>query len=100
MHIKITNRIIVIIYSSDAYDDSKESKKSRRQLCSNLFEHLFTPSTTESSEQSSPVISSLASNTNDAAQPPSTITSVIPKPQPSAPKLEFALIESFEKVEY
>jgi len=97
IHIKITNRIIIIIYSSDAYDDSKESKKSRRQLCSNLFEHLFTPSTTESSEQSSPVISSsLASNTNDTAQPPS----VIPKPQPSAPKLEFALIESFEKVEH
>jgi hypothetical protein len=38
----------------------------------------------------------LISNTNDTVKPPS----VIPKPQPSAPKLEFALIESFEKVEY
>ncbi|CAF0895520.1 unnamed protein product [Adineta steineri] len=96
-------------YSDDAYDDSKESKKSRRQLCSNLFEHLFTSSTTEPStpiEQSHSGLSSsssLTSNPNEivipSLQPPratSTIP-VIPQAKPSAPKLEFAPIESFDQ---
>ncbi|CAF1256318.1 unnamed protein product [Adineta steineri] len=96
-------------YSDDAYDDSKESKKSRRQLCSNLFEHLFTSSTTEPStaiEQSHSGLSSsssLTSNPNEivipSLQPPratSTIP-VIPQSKPSAPKLEFVPIESFDK---
>ncbi|CAF5112345.1 unnamed protein product, partial [Rotaria magnacalcarata] len=85
------------------YDDSKESKKSRRQLCSNLFEHLFTQSTTEptiSSEQSSPTITLpiITSNSTETGKPAQTIPPVVPKAQPPAPpKLEFVTIESFEK---
>ncbi|CAF3370662.1 unnamed protein product [Rotaria sp. Silwood1] len=97
-------------YSDDAYDDSKESKKSRRQLCSNLFEHLFTQSSTESlttSEQSSPIItppppssSSSVSNSksNETIISSSIIKPIIPPVQPSSvPKAEFASIESFEQ---
>ncbi|CAF4337782.1 unnamed protein product [Rotaria sordida] len=94
-------------YPDDAYNDSKESKKSRRQLCSNLFEHLFTQSSTDSltsSEQSSPITippPSLISNTNETIIRSSTITPVIPQVQPSSvPKSEFAPIESFEQVNY
>ncbi|CAF4876153.1 unnamed protein product, partial [Rotaria magnacalcarata] len=80
------------------YDDSKESKKSRRQLCSNLFEHLFTQSTTEptiSSEQSSPTITLpiITSNSTETGKPAQTIPPVVPKAQPPAPpKLEFVTI--------
>lgn len=86
-----------IICFSDAYDDSKESKKSRRQMCSNLFEHLFTQSTTESSvssEQPSVITPSETTKT------PQTVAPVIPAPAPppAPPKFQFATIESFEKV--
>jgi hypothetical protein len=39
-------------------------------------------------------------NTNDSVKSLPAITPIIPKPQPVAPKLEFAPIESFEKVTY
>ena len=93
--------IIIITCFSDTYDDSKESKKSRRQLCSNLFEHLFTQST-ESLEQPPPLVppSSSLSTANETVKPPPTIAPIIPKPQPVAPKLEFASIESFQQVIY
>jgi hypothetical protein len=96
-----TINILIISCFSDAYDDSKESKKSRRQLCSNLFEHLFTQSTTE---EPAPIIntpvmtsSTVVSNSNDIVKPPPP---VVPKAQPVVPKLEFATIESFEQVNY
>ena len=92
---------------SDAYEDTKESKKSRRQICSNLFEHLFTQSTTElgstaleaSVPTTNPVISlpSLTSSTSDSPKPVPVKKSIVP---PAAPKFEYASIESFDQVEW
>ena len=85
---------------SDAYEDTKESKKSRRQLCSNLFEHFFTQSTAEIVPTPENQPSGLSGNPTDSTKPvpPAVKTPSIPPPPPAAPKLEFALIESFDQV--
>jgi hypothetical protein len=90
----------IFLYCSDSYDDSKESKKSRRQLCSNLFEHLFTQSdiVPSSSAESSSSITNIPMASSSSSTIPLPIVS---KPQPPAPpKLEFAPIESFGQVSH
>ena len=102
--------MMIIICFSEAYDDSIESKKSRRQLCSNLFEHLFTQSGTESptsTEQSLPPTMalpppSLIPNANNPVKPTPPLpppTTVAPVPSQSQPSAQFAQIESFQQVE-
>lgn len=114
MFISSTNLLIFkrnfeLSSSSETYDDSKESKKSRRQLCSNLFEHLFSQPTTESPTASEqflppppPPLISLPDITNPVKLPPVIAAAAPPPPPPPRPQEQpagqFAPIASFEQV--
>ncbi|CAF1004108.1 unnamed protein product, partial [Didymodactylos carnosus] len=72
-------------YPDSSYDESTVSKKARRQLCSNLFEHLFEPSSNPTEQ----------AQLNEQPLPTSYTQEAIPPKSTGPPPLPFAPIEPF-----